>query len=68
MCTVLVSYEPTNAMANHLMAALSMTKGIKIEEDDTVLTPEEWERVRKSEQSGMCSDIDNLLTYLKSQL
>jgi hypothetical protein len=51
-------------MAVQTMNLLSMIRGVRIEDDDTQLTPEEWERVKKSEKSGTCKDIDKLLNYL----
>jgi len=67
MCTVLVSYEPSNKMAVQTMNLLSMVRGVRIEDDDTQLTPEEWESVKKSEKSGIRSDINELQKYLRSQ-
>jgi len=66
MCTVLVSYSPQNKMAKSLMYALSQTKGVEID-DDVMLTAEELKRVKKAEQSGIRTDIENLQAYLKSQ-
>ena len=62
MNNVLVSYETKNAIASGLMAKLAMTKGVEIDYD-TILTPSEWERVKKSEQSGY-ADLDELMKFL----
>ena len=51
MCTVLVSYSPSNKVASSLMYALSKTRGVKIEED-AIFTDEEMMRIEKSRQSG----------------
>ena len=48
------------------MEVLAMTKGVEIE-DDVTLTEAELRRVKKAEQSGIRSDIENLQAYLKSQ-
>ena len=37
MCTVLVTYEPNNEMAQGLMNLLAMTEGVEID-DDAILT------------------------------
>ena len=66
MCTVLVTYDPRNKMAKGLMDVLAMTKGVKID-DDAILTDNEIRRIEKSKKSGICTDIDNLQAYLKSQ-
>ena len=66
MYTVLVSYDPSNEVAKSLMYVLSQTKGVEID-DDVTLTEAELERVKKAEQSGIRSDIENLQAYLKSQ-
>ena len=67
MCTVLVTYNPKNRAANNLMYALSKTRGVKID-DDAIFTDEELRRIDASRRSGICTDIDSLKTYLKSQL
>jgi hypothetical protein len=66
MCTVLVTYEPTNAMAVQTMGLLSMIEGVEID-DEVWATDEEIERWEKSRNSGICTDIDKLQDYLKSQ-
>jgi len=67
MCTVLVSYEPSNKMAVQTMNLLSMIRGVKID-DDAILTDDELMRIEKAKKSGTCKDIDNLLNYLKSKI
>ena len=66
MNNILVSYNENNKIAQSLMYVLSQTKGVEID-DDITLTEEEMERVKKAEQSGIRSDIENLQAYLKSQ-
>ena len=67
MCTVLVTYDQNNKVANSLMYALSKTRGVKIEED-AIFTDEEMIAIEKSRNSGICTDIESLKAYLKSQL
>ena len=65
MCTVLVSYNPSNKVANSLMYALSKTRGVKIEED-AIFTDEEMMRIEESRKSGISYDIDKLKEKLRS--
>jgi hypothetical protein len=67
MCTVLVTYDQENKIADSLMYVLSKTKGVVID-DDAILTDDELRRVAESRRSGICTDIDRLKAYLKSQL
>jgi hypothetical protein len=66
MCTVLVTYNPSNQAANNLMYALSKTRGVKID-DDAIFTDEELRRIDEARNSGIRTDIENLQAYLKSQ-
>jgi hypothetical protein len=65
MCTVLVSYSPSNKVASSLMYALSKTRGVKIEED-AIFTDEEMMRIEESRKSGILYDIDKLKEKLRS--
>ena len=65
MCTVLVSYKPSNKMAVQAMNLLSMIKGIEIE-DSIWATEAEIKRYEKSRKSGICTDIDKLQNKLKA--
>jgi hypothetical protein len=67
MCTVLVTYDPSNKVASGLMATLSHVRGVKIDED-AIFTDEEMIAIDKSRKSGIRTDIENLKAYLKSQL
>jgi hypothetical protein len=67
MCTVLVTYDPNDKMAQGLMDVLAMTRGVEID-DDVWLTEDEIKRMEKAEKSGICTDMENLKEYLKSQL
>jgi hypothetical protein len=67
MCTVLVTYNPSNNAANNLMYALSKTRGVKID-DEAILTPEEIIAVENARKSGICTDVNELKDYLRSQL
>ena len=67
MCTVLVSYDKKNKVAQSLMYALSQTKGVKID-DDAIFTDDELKRIEKSRKSGICKDVSKLKEYLRSQL
>jgi hypothetical protein len=53
-------------MAQGLMNLLAMTEGVEID-DDAILTDEELRRIDESRKSGICTDIDRLQAYLKSQ-
>jgi len=66
MCTVLVTYDENNKIAQSLMYVLSKTKGVEID-DDAILTDEELRRIDEARKSGICTDIDRLQAYLKSQ-
>ena len=66
MCTVLVSYNPSNKMAVLAMNLLSMIKDVKIE-DEVWATEDEIKRWEKSKKSGIHTDIEELQKYLKSQ-
>jgi len=65
MCTVLVTYDPRNKMAKGLMDVLAMTKGVEID-DDVTLTETEIKQVKKSMESGICTDISELRKILRS--
>ena len=67
MCTVVVTYDKKNKMANSLMYALSQTKGVEIN-DDAIFTADEMKRIEKSRKSGIRTDIDKLLEYIDSQI
>ena len=67
MCTVLVTYDPRNQVANGLMNTLSHVKGVKIDEE-ALLTEEEMIAIENVRKYGVCTDIENLKAYLKSQL
>ena len=49
MCTVLVSYEPSNKMAVQTMNLLSMVRGVKID-NDAILTEDEVMRIVKAKK------------------
>ena len=63
MCTVLVTYNPSNKAANNLMYALSKTRGVKID-DEAILTDDEILRIEESRKSGLAS-LDELKKILR---
>jgi hypothetical protein len=63
MCTVVVTYEPNNEMAQGLMNLLAMTEGVEID-DDAILTDEELRRIDESRKSGYAS-LDELKQILR---
>jgi len=65
MCTVLVTYNPSNRAANNLMYALSRTRGVKIDEE-AILTDDEIIRIEESKRSGILYDVDKLKEKLRS--
>ena len=65
MCTVVVTYDQKNKMAQGLMSLLSMTKGVEIEED-AIFTDEEMRRIEESRNSGILYDVDKLKEKLRS--
>jgi len=65
MCTVLVTYNPSNKAASNLMYALSKTRGVKID-DEAILTDDEIIRIEESRRSGILYDVDKLKEKLRS--
>jgi hypothetical protein len=63
MCTVLVTYDPSNKVASSLMYVLSQTEGVEID-DDAILTDDEIRRIEKSMNSGVAS-LDELKQFLR---
>jgi len=63
MCTVLVTYDPKNKVAESLMYALSQTKGVEIDED-AILAENELRRIEQVGKSGICTNIDPLQSRL----
>jgi hypothetical protein len=63
MCTVLVTYDRKNKMAQGLMNLLAMTRGVEIDED-AIFTDEELRRIDKARNSGHAS-LDDLKKLLR---
>jgi hypothetical protein len=63
MCTVLVTYNPRNKVANGLIKTLSHVRGVKID-DDAILTDDEIIRIEESRRSGV-ADLDELKKFLR---
>ena len=63
MCTVLVTYNQKNKVANSLIRTLSKVRGVKID-DDAVFTDEELRRIDESRRSGYAS-LDDLKKLLR---
>ena len=67
MCTVLVTYNPKNKVANGLMRTLSHVRGVRID-DETLLTNEEIIAIENSKKSGIHTDVLELKELIKEQI
>ena len=63
MCSVLVTYDPSNQIAQGLMNVLSITEGVELD-NDVWITQDEIKRMEKSEKSGYAS-LDDLKKILR---
>ena len=65
MCTVLVTYDPKNKVANGLMKTLSYVRGVKID-DEALLTDKELIREQICCKEKMYAKIDEGIAEYKA--
>ena len=67
MCTVLVTYDPKNKVANGLINTLSHVRGVKID-DEALLTDEEIIAIENAKKSGIHTDVSKLKELIREQI
>ena len=67
MCTVLVTYNPKNKVANGLMRTLSHVRGVRID-DESLLTDDEIIAIEEARRSGIHTDVLELKKLIKEQI
>ena len=67
MCTVLVTYNPRNKVANGLMRTLSHVRGVRID-DESLLTDDEIIAIEEARRSGIHTDVLELKKLIKEQI